>query len=573
MNVKCALLLLAACLSLAACAALPDVEPGVLTGGMAAFQDEVAERGSADRLALAVVDAGHVSTGSAGDVTLASLPAVKRDLLSFVEPTATCDLAYLSPDWVVATESVPPADPMAWSRADLSAIRRQFSEGPFLRADDFARGSPADLQRVRRNAEQFVANGEKPWTPTTSEHSRPAYGTLARDAAFYQWILPSASTLAKLRAYLTAQAADPLNDFSQRVCLRQMDGSVRDAYFNEANWLARYLMTYDMVRAKLPPAERLLIENYIRRQAYFMAAHIDWGVNFVFPKRAAGDYTARSSAASAPEAQRWATIQVDIAGDCGPSRPCRAQYPVYAYARADGSAGPRLSVLTQWYNNRKSIASLAVGAAGVLLGDSELTLRAERYFMEWLTYSVFPDGSEGEFIRNGNYGIPLQGVTYAASNVQGAALLADMLARQGDRSLLDFSTRDGLFGTASVGDQPAKSLALVISTRLDLATGRRDWYWHQPGREVQSPGPATSLGSATVGLNQGKIVADEFHTLGLLLVAQHFPSLPIRGFVLRDRKVTQLPWPGSSGRPVDSGAGSWTDVFNLYPSALLLRAP
>jgi hypothetical protein len=507
------------------------------------------------------------------------LPRSNVSLLADVRPSARCQAGYNPPAWLVATRPVPLAEPMTLSQADLAKIRLQASTGPFLRQGDFVGGSPGEMTRVANNATRFVAKGESKINPTNAEGLRPTHGTIARDAAFVNLLQPSAPMLARVRLHLLAQVDEPANDFSNTLCLRQLDGSVRDAWYAEANWLSRFTSTYDMARAGLADADKVRIENFIRRNAYFLAAQLDYGFNYVFPARAQGNYATRAGAASASTADAsFLSQRLDTNGDCQVNTADSPQPQwVHAYTRSDGSSGPRLSLLSQWYNNRKSASALAIGMAGILLNDGELATRAKRYFMEWLAYSVYPDGSEGEYARNGDYCIAGQGVVYAASNIQGAVLLGDMLARRGDRGLIGFSTRDGLHGTEVANPQaPAKSLATVVATHLQLANGQRNWYPYRGSLATGLPSPVAHLGRMDVRFNGTGGLTDNYHQLGLLLGAKHFPTLPVRGLVLRDRAVTNLGWPGSSGNAVATGFGSWvgawTDVFNVYPTALLNRA-
>jgi hypothetical protein len=82
---------------------------------------------------------------------------------------------------------------------------------------------------------------------------------------------------------------------------------------------------------------------------------------------------------------------------------------------------------------------------------------------------VWADGSEGEYLRNGDYCIPKQGVIYAASNIQSALLVSRLLTRQGDRSLIDFRTRDGLFGTESAAGLRTLNGAISLKKFVPVA--------------------------------------------------------------------------------------------------------
>jgi hypothetical protein len=419
----------------------------------------------------------------------------------------------------------------------------------------------------------MLTNGERALTVSTPGAERAGHGVLARDAAFFHLITGDSAARTAVRDYLLEQAANPANDFPTTLCTTTLEGAVLDAWFYQAAWLLRHVVTYDYVRGSLLPSERLQIENAILRNAYFFAAHNDLGLSSVFPKRLSGDYSVRADAAAAKtDRDKYWTKRYDTNGDCQvtPADDQQAM-PVYAYVRADARLGPRITVLSQFYNNRRSAAAVASGAAGALLGDSNLIGSAKRYFMEWLTYGVWPDGSQGEYARNGDYCVGAQGVIYGAFNLQGATLLSRVLARLGDLSLLNFTTADGLFGSETPISGNAKSLELVISTHLKLLTGELRWFFHEPWRAVQVNSTAGMLGNMETHYMGGPNGIDAYHELGLLAVARHFPNQPVQEVVMRDKAVTTLRFPGSTGNPVVTGHGRWNDCFNSLPAVLLLR--
>ena len=81
----------------------------------------------------------------------------------------------------------------------------------------------------------------------------------------------------------------------------------------------------------------------------------------------------------------------------------------YAYQTASGEKRNRIAVLHKYYNNRRAEIMMFVGMAGAFLDNAKYMDRAKLYFEEWLQFSVFPDGSSGEFERNGDYSKPQQG--------------------------------------------------------------------------------------------------------------------------------------------------------------------
>jgi len=486
--------------------------------------------------------------------------------------TASCRLGYLPPAALKATAALPlPGSASFYTAAELAIWQARVRSGPYLVDGDQQAGSPGDWARVLANTRALLASGEAVLGASTAAEARDTHGILARDAAFHFLMTGEAASGQAARQHLLAQAANAANDFASTLCITTADGTTYDGWFHHAAWLLRHAVAYDFLRASLSAAQRLVVENWLRRNAYFLAAHTDWGITNIFPSRSSGNYNVRRDAAAAStEAEKWATRRFDTNGDCQLDQADQATpLATSAYVRADGSLGPRISVLSQYFNNRKSTATAAFGAIGVLLADPALIASAKRYAMEWLTYSVYADGSQGEYIRNGDYCIAPQGVVYGWLNVQGAALLGRVLARQGDRSLLEFSTRDGLFGSESTG--AAKSLALVANTHQQLAIGRLPWFAHEPWKAAQAPRAATSLGSTSFHYLGNAKALDDYHELGLLPIAGMLGNATLAGWITRDKASTTLPFPGASGNAVATGLGAWSDAFNAMPAMLLLR--
>ncbi len=490
------------------------------------------------------------------------------------EPVPHCPLGFRQGAQPERTEPAPsPAAGAVFASAqEVARWRSRLDSGPFIRDGDYMAGSPGDWDRITRSARTLVMRGEASASERTPPVDRTVHGSLARDAAFFHLLTGEPRALGAVRAYLLREAVNPLNDWASTLCIQRPDGVVLDAHVIPAAWLLRFVVTYDFVRPMLPAAERVTIENFIARNARFLASHLDFGLNLLFPQRERGDYRTRKvDAAPGADAARTVMRRYDTNGDCEVNAADRpGPWPAHAYVDAAGRPGPRLSVLSQWYNNRKSGMAVAVGAVGVLLGDDVLVASAVRYFMEWLTYSVWPDGSQGEYARNGDYCIPQQGTIYSTLNLQGAALLGAALARQGDRSLLDFSTRDGLFGSASQAADPPKSLALAIRTYVRLVNSELDWHLHEPWKDRFEPRQQTRLSGNVIHF-MGGAPTEDYHELGLLPVAAWLPETGVDALVLRDRRYTRLRFPGAGGGPVATGLGQWSDAFNALPAVLLMR--
>ena len=521
-------------------------------------------------------DAVYISQVFAVSANLRSLSDAVGDAksgLRAVAATPLCREGFLPPADLVATAPAPlPATGTGafFNAVELAAWRSRVKAGPFVKDADFAAASPGDWDRIQANARRFVSQGET--LSDTGDAARASHGSLARDAAFNHLMAPDAALLTAVRSYLLAQVAATANDFASQRCYRALDNTARDGFFAEAPWLTRLAATYDFVRAALPAADRLLIENYLRRNAWFFATQLDWGLKSVFPQRLAGDYSVRGEDAATTGNAVWYSRAVDSNQDCTiDTQDSAAQWPRYAYARADGSLGPRVSWLQMWFNNRRAANALAAGSVGVMLGDSELVTRAKRYVMEWLAYGVWSDGASGEYSRNGEYCIAKQGLIYSAASVQGGLMLARMLARKGDRSLANFSTRAGLNGTEATGSAASKSLALVASTFLRAASGELGWYQAEPERAAQAPRSQTDLARLDVRYLASATAVDDVHELGMLSSAAIVPSVPVVKAMLEHKVITQPMPAGQTRNAVATGLGAWTDAFAVMPAAYLLR--
>lgn len=482
--------------------------------------------------------------------------------------TELCREGFATPAELVKTEAValPASGGVFFSATERALWRDRVKAGPFVHDGDFSPSSPGDWARVQANMRRFLADGEA--LRSDDDSTRSMHGQLARDAAFVQLLQPDAALLAAVRRWLLEQVSTSSNDFASQRCYTAADGTSRDGYFAEGPWLARFAASYDFVRADLPAADRVVIENYLRRNAWFFATQLDWGLRNIFPRRLAGDYGQRTESAAASGDERWWMRRVDSNGDCSiDDRDDARSYPVYTHVRADGALGNQVPVLAMWFNNRRAANALAVGAAGLLLADNGLVERAKRYTMEWLTYGVFADGSSAEYMRGGEYCVARQGLIYGNLSVQSGVVLARLLARQGDRTLLRFATHEGRFGTESAAEP--KTLALTADTLLRASSGELGWHQAEPQKLQQQPRAATALGSPRIRY-LGTEAMDSLHELGLLSHASALPTLDVAGRLLQHPLITR-PAGSAAGVPVVSGLGSWTDAFGLLPAAYLLR--
>jgi hypothetical protein len=227
------------------------------------------------------------------------------------------------------------------------------------------------------------------------------------------------------------------------------DNTAVDGYFGAAAWQARAFAAYQLVRAFAGAADRARLDAWFVACARWHAAHVDhhqFGLGAIFPRRLQGDYTARAGQA--------------LTGALLPGRRTH-------------SAGQPISWLSMWWNNRRSMCMLLVLLVAVAQRDAALLASVRRYVTEWVTYSVYPDGAQGEWSRNGDYNVASAGVAYGAHNVVLALLAAHWLADLGDTRLLHLRTTAGLWGTES--PRASKSIWTALDAWVTMLDGSVAW--------------------------------------------------------------------------------------------------
>ncbi|RZS58194.1 hypothetical protein [Sphaerotilus mobilis] len=478
--------------------------------------------------------------------------------------TSRCAIEYV-PDksaTLSRAAALPKGGGVVWSSSEL-AVWRDRVDDPRASGLVLAPLEIAEYRRLQESARSLLTTDEEFIDALDVGVNRAKHGSRARDASLLWLLERDSQILAAVRRYLLQQIENPNNEFSA-FCIKSHVGPVLDAKFFESSWLLRYAVTYDYVRSGLAASDRLKIENWMRRQALVLSAQVDWGLSRIFPGRLSSNYTLRSGPAAAP--YQPLSRQMDSNGDCRvDSLDEPESATVYAYVGENQQLGPRLSVLSQYYNNRRAVQVAAFGLVGVVISDSGLIDRAKRYFGEWLAYAVWPDGSEGEYARNGDYCIPAQGLIYSAGNMQAQIIVASALARAGDQSLFSLSTRSGLWGSESSGDQPSKSLALAVGKYVDVRRGivkrfmYETWRVSQSGRETTSLKPAQSK-----YMGSGRPI-ESLHEVGFWPAARYInvPSLVAH---LTERMAGR-----NKEALASSGLGDLTDSFNAYPSIFLTR--
>lgn len=224
-----------------------------------------------------------------------------------------------------------------------------------------------------------------------------------------------------------------------------------DAYFYEGMWLSRALAAWDRVRTSATPANVAPIDAWLLAQAQYMATMLHAQISDGFPGRATDDYST-------------------LAGSTG---------NLMGFWAHEG--GPPLYYSVAYHNNRRSHMVMSVLLAGIMFNVPAFLIEVKRYVKEWVRFSVFENGAQGEWARAGNYGEPAQGLIYGSNNIAVALEATARLHAIGDDELLNYSTTAGANGTQSTAP---KTVFTACDTHLDIIAGTR--IFKTPAGEVMN---------------------------------------------------------------------------------------
>ncbi len=293
-------------------------------------------------------------------------------------------------------------------------------------------------------------------------------------------------------------------------------GTSIDAYFREGEWLCRAITSFARVRQSIAAGDAATIQTWLLAQADYMERMLQTQLGSVLPNRANDDYTVRTGFAFTPGGQ-----------DAG------------VLAR---QGGVQLSRISLFYNNRRANMVMAVWLAGEHFGIPAFKEAAKRYVREWVIFSVYPNGDQGEWSRADDYGYPEQGFVYCAKNLAVAFEVASRAALEGDFSLLRFATRDGAYATVSPSQDKTIWTAYWLYVRV---LNGLEVFITPAGNRVQL--------FRVTGSNQRRM-----HWSFML------PPLARLGAAAPIAQQLRVPTPG--GWSEDFGETAWAGVCSIYPT-------
>lgn len=413
---------------------------------------------------------------------------------------------------------------LTWTAGELAAWRERARSGPYRTAGDAGRNTPGDWERVTDNASKFERDPRASHLAARfggcaepahfleghpfGRALRGAGGTFERsvqlrDAAFVALVEDDRRLGRAVVDQLVRQAQEPTLDFTdaRRWCTADRHAAAfanREFLFPLASYLTRLLFAYDYAGQWATPDERAVLDRWHAAAGTYVRNGMHRS-DRLWRDAERGDYTAIH----------------------GPS-----------FESAVWRGGPLTSRYGRHYNNRQAIVVLYVTAVGVHGGDPELTAAGRRWAKEYVRYSVYPDGTVAELMRGGAGAI--KGMGYANKTLATVAIIADLLARDGDTSVYDYTTDAGVHGTAG-GD---KSLRKALAAVWDLYT--------EPGR--------VAVGGGDYAQTDGTVANDA----GFAVAQRYYRDSSVDRLLSRD-------WPA---RPKRSWAQPWQGPWGVLPAAL-----
>ena len=435
-----------------------------------------------------------------------------------------------------------------WSDNDLAVWRDRAVNGPYKTAGDaFAGLIPSEWGRISDNASQFRAN------PTADRKSSYVVYTNANDAItlknHIKMVDAAFYALVKNDSQLAAMVKNELVWHSQQSGLqinRDVIQLTDKGNYRRPEWLQRLLFCADFVEDAFSAQELATFKDWIADWAYSYegSIHQELSQN-LFGNRYQRNYT----------------------NNLGYNATSPYFDGKYAYKDASGIKHNPIAVVHKHYNNRRAIVAEFFALTAVWLNDPILLDRGKLFVEEWIQFGIFPDGSQGEYERNSTSSNIQQGLIYSQVNMGVAAMIASAYQINGDPSLINYSSRNGIFGTESGSGDPAKSLKLTVNTYFDLIEKQTLWYYYN--------GPIDSDylidNTAEIGFDAGKQWIGEIYFAPV--ANRYWQDERIRKGYMRQNSGSP-DYPSSSGAMGSAGpyGAPWRGWKSAIPSLLFMFA-
>lgn len=470
---------------------------------------------------------------------------------------------------------------MLWTPEEVAIWKERAENGPYkVKGDSYDPWVPGEWERIKSQADRFRSNpradrfdvlGDTSNADLAKKYSLGNWDDVGWTAGGWRAYTEHADMLGAAFYALVKNDSDlarlVVTELVHHASLDQLQTS-RTAYSRtdkdnwwQAAWLMRMVVAADFVKPYFTDSELQQFNSWIQDWGYQLEYSINKELSSYFPDRYNRIYS--TSAGVAKEG-----ISLSDAG-------CTKK----AYITATGEKKNDICSIHRVYNNRKATRVQTFGHIGAFVDDEILKDRAKLYVEEWIKFSIFPDGSPGEFERNSlSREHVAQGYSYNAINLEVAVTIADVLARAGDTSLYEFKTADGRHGNECPTSTPCKDLKLAIDTQVGLMLNEIDWYVHvgshtnpyhhiDPVAElirgtVQNP-PKQWVSEVTYAVMANRYYKDSTLQQAYLRTHPNSIALPTS---------TNAKYIGQPGPYWSIALGPWMGNTATYPSLLFMHA-
>ena len=333
---------------------------------------------------------------------------------------------------------------LGWTDCEKTEWNVRRVSGPYKNTGDVSANSPGDWTRIESQAATFLANpSQHRWSgatscPTEGGPNPPrVFGTYMHNAAFYYFLTGNTSYRTAVQNELQAQAGTTGTNFANTT-LWCINGN---GQLDIPNWIFKLLLSYDFIRNDISAGNRATLDAWFTAAAVWLEGNVHEIVNKRWPNRKLGDYSSSPMAAGSSQGNVYRTAME---------------------ARNWHAA---------WFN-KPTTQTRTFGSIGVIVSNATHKTEAKRFFKEWMRYAVCYTNcgdtvTQLEYYRccgNNSSFFPGLGYHYAASALTSMTFLADILARNGDTELYEYSTSEGTHGT----EGGPKTLPAAITTHLKM---------------------------------------------------------------------------------------------------------
>ncbi len=357
---------------------------------------------------------------------------------------------------------------------DLELIKWQTRavSGPFRVANDATaypinsanglRNTPGDWTRITGNKTSWEGSGKAsdrytnyqkgalnaPLVKDDGSTAPLTAGAKIRDAAFYYLVTDNAvgkrNVLTELIAIINTKYAYTVNGVTTMLYAFDPTNTLRwhanlsdvSPWFVITEWLTKLLYAYDYCKSEAEDGEKSTILSWHAGFLQVTKRQMDHDLADLFVNRYGNDYTIQGSTTSSSSVAYRELHHISSDG-------------VTPYDNNVYYGGKIGSVIANRYNNRRITINTYQVLGGIATGNQVYVDSGKRFFKETIRFAMLPGATANSDLPLSDFGRwvdhdgldPNKGYNYCVS--PGMYVVADALARKGDRELWDYATTLG----------------------------------------------------------------------------------------------------------------------------------